>query len=311
MGDINGLKLVNSTYGHAFGDRLINTVAHIILGCCRAEDIVARWGGDEFVVLLPNADEKTCESICRTIEAVCKEYKDRNADLEDFIDPSISFGYSTKHREEQEINDVMKAAEDFMYKKKMLDKKSMHSSIVHSMKNTLFEKNFDNEAYSSRLNTICRKIGQALGLPDSELNELELLSILHDVGKIVIDAYVLNKDDTLSESDWVEIRKHPEVGYRIIKSAPELASVAEYVLSHHERWDGKGYPNGISGETIPLKSRIIAVADAYAAMTQDKSYRKAMQVEQAKTELTKNMNTQFDENIVKIFLEILETEKSL
>jgi len=311
MGDINGLKLINSTYGHSVGDKLINTVAYILLGCCRSEDIVARWGGDEFVILLPNADEKVCESICKTIEIVCKEYKERNSDFEDVIDPSISFGYATKEKESQDINEVMKQAEDFMYKKKMLDKKSMHSSIVHSMKNTLFEKNFDNEEYSSRLNIICRKIGMALGLSDSELNELELLSMLHDIGKIVIDAYVLNKDETLSDSDWDEIRKHPEVGYRIIKSSPELASVAEYVLSHHERWDGKGYPNGISGEQIPLKSRIIAVADAYAAMTQDKSYRKAMQVEQAKTELQKNMNTQFDEKIVKVFLNILENEKSL
>ena len=216
-----------------------------------------------------------------------------------------------RHKESQEFKDVMRDAEDFMYKRKMLDKKSMHSSIVHSMRNTLFEKNFDSEEYSSRLNIICRKIGQALGLPDSELNELELLSILHDVGKIVIDAYVLNKDGNLSEDDWKEVKKHPEVGYRIIKSAPELASVAEYVLAHHERWDGKGYPNGIAGDAIPLKSRIIAVADAYAAMTQDKTYRKAMLVEQAKTELTNNMNTQFDAKIVKTFLEILETEKSL
>jgi len=311
MGDINGLKIINSTLGHAHGDKLINTIAYIILGCCRSEDIVARWGGDEFVVLLPNADEKTCDSICKTIEHVCKEYKEKNSDLDDIVDPSISFGYSTKTVESEDIQQVLKNAEDFMYKKKMLDKKSMHSSIVHSMRNTLFEKNFDNEEYSSRLNVICRKIGQALGLPDSELNELELLSILHDVGKIVIDAYVLNKNDTLTENDWIEIRKHPEVGYRIIKSAPELASVAEYVLSHHERWDGKGYPNGISGDSIPLKSKIIAVADAYAAMTQDKTYRKAMQVEQAKSELIKNKNTQFDEKVVDIFLGILEKDKSI
>ena len=311
MGDINGLKMINSTYGHSEGDRLISTISYILLSCCRAEDIVARWGGDEFVILLPNADEKVCESIVKIIESVCREYKDRVSDLDDPIDPSISFGYATKQDELQDINEVMKKAEDFMYKRKMLDKKSMHSSIVHSMRNTLFEKNFDNAEYSDRLSKICRMIGQKMGLPDDELNELELLSVLHDVGKIVIDAYVLNKDDALSEEDWKEIRKHPEVGYRILKSAPELASVAECVLSHHERWDGTGYPNGLVGEAIPLKSRIMAVADAYSAMTQQKSYRKAMQVEQAKTELVKNMNTQFDEKIVKIFLEILEKEKSL
>ncbi len=311
MGDINGLKMINSTYGHSEGDRLISTISYILLSCCRAEDIVARWGGDEFVILLPNADEKVCESIVKIIESVCREYKDRVSDLDDPIDPSISFGFATKHNESQDINEVMKKAEDFMYKKKMLDKKSMHSSIVNSMRNTLFEKNFDNAEYSDRLTKICRLIGEKMGLPDDELNELELLSVLHDVGKIVIDAYVLNKDDALSEEDWKEIRKHPEVGYRILKSAPELSSVAECVLSHHERWDGTGYPNGIAGEAIPLKSRIMAVADAYAAMTQQKSYRKAMQMEQAKTELTKNMNTQIEKKIVKIFLEILDKEKSL
>jgi HD-GYP domain-containing protein (c-di-GMP phosphodiesterase class II) len=124
-----------------------------------------------------------------------------------------------------------------------------------------------------------------LGLPDRDIVELELLSTLHDIGKISIDESILTKCGELTEPEWIEIKKHPEVGYRITQAIPELKHISDYILSHHERWDGSGYPQGLGGESIPLLSRILAVVDSYDAMTQDRVYRKAISKEAAIAEI--------------------------
>lgn len=126
--------------------------------------------------------------------------------------------------------------------------------------------------------------------------------MLHDIGKMGIDDRVLNKPGKLTDDEWAIMKKHPEIGYRIAKSSPELEPIAEYILAHHERWDGKGYPQGLKGEEIPLLSRIVAVADAYDAMTEDRVYRKALTKEQTLDEIRKNIGSQFDPHIAQIFL---------
>ncbi len=150
-----------------------------------------------------------------------------------------------------------------------------------------------------------RMLGKAMGLQEHQLNELQLLSTMHDIGKISIDNYILTKPGKLNEEEWLEMKKHPGIGYRIAMTSTNLKSIAEYILCHHERWDGKGYPQGLLEESTPLLSRILAVADAYDAMTSDRSYRKALAKEVAITEITKNAGTQFDPEIVKLFLEVM------
>jgi HD-GYP domain-containing protein (c-di-GMP phosphodiesterase class II) len=141
------------------------------------------------------------------------------------------------------------------------------------------------------------------------MNNLELLATLHDIGKIGISDQILNKPDKLSPEEWVEMKKHPEIGYRIAMSSPELVPIAEYILTHHERWDGEGYPQKLAGERIPLLSRILAVVDAYDAMTEDRPYRKAMSKEEAVMEIRENLGKQFDPLMAKIFLgRVLEVE---
>jgi HD-GYP domain-containing protein (c-di-GMP phosphodiesterase class II) len=129
--------------------------------------------------------------------------------------------------------------------------------------------------------------------------------MLHDIGKIGIEDSILNKIDKLTEGEWKTIKKHPEIGYRIAKAIPEMANVAEYILTHHERWDGQGYPDGKSGIEIPLASRIVAVADSYDAMTEDRIYRKSLTEEVALDEIQKNAGKQFDPEIVRIFTLII------
>jgi HD-GYP domain-containing protein (c-di-GMP phosphodiesterase class II) len=129
---------------------------------------------------------------------------------------------------------------------------------------------------------------------------------LHDVGKIGIDRQILTKESRLTPEEWAEIRKHPEVGFRIAQASPELRPIAELILTHHERWDGKGYPQGLAGEKIPLLSRILAVADAYESMTAGRPYKPGMSREQAAAEIRRQAGTQFDPAIVRQFLGILE-----
>jgi HD-GYP domain-containing protein (c-di-GMP phosphodiesterase class II) len=221
---------------------------------------------------------------------------------------SISLGFATKTEKGESIPAVTKAAEDLMYRRKLLESRSQHSFLISSIRTTLFEKTFEPEQHAQRLIANSRAIGKALNLPEDQLSDLELFALLHDIGKIAIDGRILTKPEPLEESDRAEIRRHPEIGLRIAQASPDLAHIAEYILCHHERWDGSGYPQGLKGTAIPLLSRILSVVDAYDAMTQDRPYKKAMTKEEACTELQKCAGTQFDPNIVWVFLEILEHE---
>jgi HD-GYP domain-containing protein (c-di-GMP phosphodiesterase class II) len=154
-----------------------------------------------------------------------------------------------------------------------------------------------------------RKIGRKLNLSQKNLGELELFCLLHDIGKVVIDDRILKKDTALTNEEWKQMKRHPEVGYKIASSSPELASVANFILSHHERWDGSGYPRRLMGEEIPMLSRILAVVDAYDAMVNDRFYRKALSKEEAMQEIINNAGTQFDPQIVDIFKEIMKEDQ--
>ena len=176
--------------------------------------------------------------------------------------------------------------------------------------NSDFEKlmGMETEKHSKRMEAYCHSIGIELQLSAKELDELSLAAILHDIGKVGIDPDILKKPGQLTPSEWEEMKRHPEIGYRIVRAASELVEVAEFILFHHERWDGKGYPSGLKGEEIPLICRILAVTDAYDAMTNDRVYRKAISSEEAIAELQKNAGTQFDPQIVSLFIEILQSK---
>jgi HD-GYP domain-containing protein (c-di-GMP phosphodiesterase class II) len=155
---------------------------------------------------------------------------------------------------------------------------------------------------------LSKTVGEAIGLTNQQFDELELFSTLHDIGKIGIDNQLLNKPAKLTDEEWIKMKKHSEIGYRIAMASPELMSIAYYILTHHERWDGKGYPQGLVGENIPILSRILAVSDAYDAMTQDRPYRKAMLKQDAIAEIVKNSGTQFDPDIARLLIEIVTKE---
>lgn len=299
IGDINGLKLINDAFGHTAGDRLIEDTARILLSCCREQDILARTGGDEFFILMPGTGRDEALAMLKKIQKACDDECFNNE--VHYI--NISLGFNTREKIEEDMDQVIKTAEDYMYKRKLLEHKSSHSAIIATMKSTMFAISQETEEHANRLVALAQIIGRKLELSQTELDELVLLATLHDIGKLGIDGHILNKADKLTDAEWAGMKKQPEIGYRIAMSTPELMPIAEYILRHHECWDGTGYPNGLKEDDIPLFSRILAVIDAYDAMTTDRIYRQAISEEAAIDEIKRNAGTQFDPNIVRIFID--------
>ncbi|MEM5768383.1 MAG: HD-GYP domain-containing protein, partial [Bacillota bacterium] len=210
---------------------------------------------------------------------------------------------------ESSIQTAMQQAEKNMYQQKLLDGKSFRNAIISTLLATLYEKSNETEEHSKRMEHHCHHIGRRLQLSSKEMDELSLLALLHDIGKVGINPNILQKPGALTPAEWDDMKRHPEIGYRIAQATPELAAVADLILSHHERWDGKGYPRGLKETEIPLPCRILAVTDAYDAMTNDRAYRRAMSSEDAICELGRNAGTQFEPRIVSFFLESLQSEK--
>jgi len=303
-GDINGLALINTVLGHESGDIVIISAAKIFETCCRESDFISRTGGGEFKILLPGTDDKTAAQIIHQISAACEEYN--RSSNNDLLHINLSIGYATKDMSGININAIEAFADENMRSCKHLQNNNIRGTIVSSIRSTLNTKSHETAEHAKRLAVLARKIGEKMQLPSSDLNELELYGTLHDVGKIAICDDILNKPGKLSPAEWTQMKLHVEIGYNIAMSSSVLKPIAGYILSHHEKWNGSGYPRGLSGEMIPLPSRILAVADAYDAMTQDRVYRTAIGKEAALEEIRLNTGSMFDPAVVEIFLQLVE-----
>ncbi len=296
MADVDGLKLVNDTYGHLRGDEMLQAAASCIKSCCRAEDIVSRWGGDEYVILLPQTSKRQAEALCKRITAVCSSLY-----VED-VPVAVSLGFATKTSTKEDLAKVLDAAEDNMYKNKLAESRSTKSAVVGALLQALAEKSHETEAHTRRMQEVAVRMGERAGLMDSELSRLKLLITLHDIGKINIPEELLTRQGPLSSEEWETMRTHPHVGYRIAKATEHFAHVADEILAHHERWDGSGYPQGLYRTEIPMLARIAAIADAYEVMSHGRPYKPAMSRDDIIVEMKKCAGTQFDPELVKLFL---------
>ncbi|MEN6327916.1 MAG: HD domain-containing phosphohydrolase [Syntrophomonas sp.] len=299
MGDVNGLKLINDALGHQEGDKLLIAVADVLNMSCRKEDIAARWGGDEFIILLPRCDSLSATRIMERVRGSCKYINDLP------IQTIISLGLASKNSANQNMMDIIKEAEEKMYRNKLLESRSIRSSFLNSLENTLWTRSHETKEHCQRIQENAQKIGRAINLPESEMDNLRLLAALHDIGKIAITNNILDKPQKLTPEEWEYVKKHSEVGYRIAISSPEMAPVAQAILHHHEHWDGSGYPMGLKGADIPLISRIIAIADAQDVMVTGRPYQAAISNEEAWQEIKRCSGTQFDPELVRIAMEIL------
>ena len=293
MGDLNGLKLINDAFGHHEGDQLLKQTADLFRKYLRSEDIAARWGGDEFAILMPQTTSDNAEKI---VQRIVKGAEETNRDKGIL---SIAFGWATKKEVTKDLEEVFKRAEEYMYKNKISKSQGVRGLTIRTIISTLFEKSPREEQHSQRVKELSVKIAEVLNLSQHKINDIATMGLLHDIGKIIVPGEILEKPGKLTEDEYNEIKKHPAIGYRMLSTTNEFSGIAEGILSHHERWDGMGYPDGIKGDDIPIESRIIAIADAFDAMTSSRPYRKkGLSLEKARQELVDGAGTQFDPEII-------------
>ncbi|SHF24816.1 diguanylate cyclase [Alkalibacter saccharofermentans] len=305
MADINGLKLANDAYGHEVGDQLLIRTAKILKESCRQEDVIARWGGDEFIILLPQTSKYIAGKIASRIIDECSNYYIKAVPVK------MAIGVATKINIQKSIKQLLIDAEDRMYKNKLMNSNSVREDLISTLLEALKEKSEETEEHAKRISELCFRFQEPLDLTNEDMDKLSLIAIMHDIGKISVSEDILKKPDKLTFDEWEEIRKHPETGYRIACASVSLAHIAQEILSHHERWDGKGYPFGIKGGDIPILARIIAIVDAFDVMTNGRVYKPSITKQKALKEIKNNAGTQFDPDLVQIFLEIMEYDKKI
>ncbi|MFZ5648729.1 MAG: PAS domain S-box protein [Bacillota bacterium] len=302
--DVDGLKLVNDTMGHDTGDALLIAAARIIKEAFRSCDMVARIGGDEFAVLLPGSDKNSVQKAAERIRDVIARYNTENSELP----LSISIGYAAGEMRSKSMSDLFKEADNNMYREKLLHSQSTRSAVVQTLMKAMEARDFITEGHADRLQDLVSELAKAIGLPERKITDLRLLAQFHDIGKVGIPDRILFKPGPLNGEEFREMLRHSEIGHRIAQSAPALAPIADWILKHHEWWNGKGYPLGLKGEEIPLECRILAIADAYDAMTNNRPYRKAMTHQEAVNELMRCSGSQFDPQLISMFILVLELQ---
>ncbi|NMB40988.1 MAG: diguanylate cyclase [Firmicutes bacterium] len=305
VADIDGLKMVNDSMGHSAGDRLLVTAARIIQNCFRVCDVVSRIGGDEFAVLLPNCSEDVVEKACRRIR---KEIAAYNRGQAVTMPLSLSVGYAVghiMHAMSPKMDNLFKKADDRMYREKLQHRQSARSDIVNTLNKTLEARGLITEGHAERMKRLVESLAKAVALSERQISDLRLLAQFHDIGKVGLPDSILFKKGPLTEEERKKVERHSEIGSRIAQSAIDLAPIADWILKHHERWDGKGYPLGLKGEEIPLESRILAIASAYDAMISERPYREAMSRAAALKEIQRCAGSQFDPLLAKLFVNLI------
>jgi len=301
MTDLNGLKVINDSYGHNKGDQVLKATAKLLQETLRSEDILARFGGDEFAILLPRTSREEALKIVERIEDRCEETRDHT------IPVSIGVGTATKTKSQEKIEEILKEADNNMYQNKIRVSRSTKSRVVNGLLDTLHQESDETEEHLGRLKELSDEFGRELGLSEKEIKKLKLLVDLHDIGKVSIPSHIFFKSSPLTEAEWKQIRVHSDKGFRIASAAEEFAPVAREVLSHHERWDGRGYPNGLAGEEIPYLARVFAILDAYEVMTGDNIRGRRFSQEEALAEIERLAGSQFDPGLVESFKEVMKS----
>ncbi|MFA5384363.1 MAG: MEDS domain-containing protein [Eubacteriales bacterium] len=300
--DIDGLKFINDKLGHNYGDKLLVAASQLIKNAFRIGDVVARVGGDEFAVLLPDCSDEIVKSACSRVKNNIEAYNEKNAQLP----LSISMGFAVGKSSPGSLRNLFREAENNMGREKLHRSRSARSSIVQALMKTLEVRDFITEDHAKRMEDLVTGLAEIFSMADYQVTDLRLLAQFHDIGKVGISDSILFKPGPLTEEEITSMRQHTAIGHQIALSLPELVPIADWILKHHEWWNGKGYPLGLVGQEIPVECRILAVVDAYDAMTNDRPYRKALRREDALMELRKYAGIQFDPIVVDCFQRLLE-----
>ncbi|MGE4572674.1 MAG: HD domain-containing phosphohydrolase [Candidatus Izemoplasmatales bacterium] len=296
--DINTFQIINTSFGYDVGNQVLVEIANQIKNITDdLDDVIPyRIGGDEFALIFTSANLDQANKITEKVKEQINQI-----DLFDF-NVNMSYGIDYISDKGKSISETYNQALINMNSNKIYDGSSISIKTIDVIMATLFEKSKREKMHSERVSVIAREIAKLYELGTAFTNRVELAGRLHDIGKINIAEEILDKPARLNESERKKINKHPESGFRILSSVPEYLDIANIVLSHHERFDGLGYPKGVKGHNIPLESRIIAVADAFDAMTEQRTYRIPLTIEEAIEELKSNKASQFDPEVVDKFI---------
>ncbi|MBO5452301.1 MAG: HD domain-containing protein [Lachnospiraceae bacterium] len=301
--NINGLKRINDQYGIEYGDAVMKQLAYFVKMHAGEDAYVAKLEGGDILAVLEETTHNEAVEICEDIKKDLEGFYGRDLLIH------LEYGVAVKEDAVTTMEQILGEAKSSMQNKKMLRDNSMSSSLVDSLKQTLSESDYETEEHVERTREMASRLGKALNLSDTDIGKLELLAIMHDIGKVAIPHQVLLKKGKLSDEEFEIMKQHTIKGYRIANASPELSSIADCILSHHEKWDGTGYPNKLKGEDIPLLARIISAVDSHDVMVHDRPYHRAMPEEDAIKELRRCAGTQFDPNIIVVFTRLLEEEE--
>jgi diguanylate cyclase (GGDEF)-like protein/putative nucleotidyltransferase with HDIG domain len=323
--DIDDFKMINDTYGHPTGDHVIRLVAEVLTGNSRREDIVGRHGGDEFMLLLPGTSSVDAVTVIEKLRAAMHEAPLVTGDgLR--IPIRLSAGTATCPEDGSMLHELVAQADSHLYESKRkggdvvtrrIDSTPLETlagggfGMLDSLVTAVDNKDRYTRRHSEDVTEFAVLIAEHLGLSDDQRRILRAAGLLHDVGKIGVPDALLRKPALLSMSEHEIVRHHATLGALVIQGVPDEAEVRRAVATHHERWDGTGYPAGLSGTDIPLLGRILAVADSFSAMTSDRPYRKALTFDEAFVELLAGSGSQFDPDIVETFLAALSVEEAI
>jgi len=303
MTDLNGLKFVNDSFGHSAGDHLLKIAVNILKNALpENNDLVFRIGGDEVLLLVPSTDQAELDEVLNKIEFAC--------DQTNFMEIPVSFalGSTLLKNESENFEAALRTADDRMYLDKLLNESSQGHQYIDALKQALREKSFETSEHEHRIIAVSRIMAEYIHLDKELIDSLELSAMFHDIGKIAVPESIIKKSSPLDTAEWTAIKRHPEVGSRIINGLFPSKHVEHGVLSHHEWWDGSGYPNGEKGSNIPIIARILSISDALDVMLQGRTYQAPVPLDDALTELRRCAGTQFDPELVTALDEIVITD---
>lgn len=293
--DVNHLKKVNDTYGHKIGDQLIVSVANILKEFIRGKGLVIRWGGDEFLILLYRANSASCEVLKEMITKELQKIEIQDEPI------SVAIGYTIKKIKATDFISSFKQAEDRMMEHKKSNVNRTNGTLVDALLKVLWHKNNDEYRHSQRVALIAKRMAMELGLSKDELSILDMASMLHDIGKVMIDNQVLTKKEQLVELEEQLLFSHPQIGHDLLDSIFSSSKLSEIILQHHERYDGTGYPKGLKGEEIMIEARIIHLAETFDALTRS-TYQTSLDYPEAIKIIQSESGKQFDPNLVDLFI---------
>ncbi len=301
--DVNGLKVINDAFGHMVGDMLLKKASAIMSDLCEPDYILARLGGDEFGILLANTSSEEAGKIVDKLKLACSDLRVND------ISCSVSFGTATMEGKTQIIDDILNEAEDEMYNHKLLNEVMTSSTLIQSIFDEFCAKYPVEKAHAIRVSEHMKKMAQYYAYSERDIENMRLAGLYHDIGKIAIPDAILTKPGKLTAEEWDVVLTHPRRGYEILAhSTLRVMNMAAIIaLTHHEKWDGTGYPDGLKGSDIHIYGRITAIADVFDALGSERCYKKAWPLEDILAYFREERGKHFDPLLTDLFFENLDS----